>query len=224
MTYRKQILIIAGILSFCLSVPFFYGNSQIKKEKTDETEVRLLAKFISDEGGDKIHFSKFQILKNLSGSELNNDTITVGYYFYKAPTQHFDTVLLTLSRYKGSTNLKNYFVCPDYDAEVGIQKANVNSIDYKYWESCETGKGKCLPLRFIRPKSKKEWFLLMPCGGTATSIIITGTNNTIAYREDFVASTCPPCVDLTKLKDGKYFVNMIGCGLGGSVEFNLLPQ
>ena len=183
---------------------------------------KVLAKFISFEGGDKIHCAKFKVIKDLSDTLIVSDTITVGFYNYKLPENDLDYVLLTLNRYDGKTSLKNYYICPDYDGKGGVQKVKIDFIDSDYWEGCETGKGECKPLTFTRPLTEKSWFLVMPCGGTQTTIYISGQSFSkelhLSYRQ------CPPYLELTDLADGKYSAYMLACGLGGSVNFILTTQ
>lgn len=96
-----------------------------KKTESESGNYQVLAKLISFEGGDKIHFAKFKTLKNVSGNLPINDTIIVGYFNYKTPEEDIDTVLLTIKKYDKKTSLKNYFICPDYDGKTNIQKTNM---------------------------------------------------------------------------------------------------
>ncbi len=196
------------------------GQTTITETKSGT--YKALAKLISFEGGDKIHFAKFKIIKDLSDTLILNDTIIVGYYNYKLPENNFSNVLLTFKKYDGQTTVKNYFICPEYDGTTNIQKAKIEFIDFDYWESCETGKGDCKPLTFSRTKNEQNWFLIMPCGGTETTISISGQafNKELHLNND----NCPPYLDLTNLADGKYSANMIACGLGGTVNFNLTTK
>ena len=128
---------------------------------------------------------------------------------------------MTLKKYEGQTQIKNYFICPNYDATLGIQRAKISYIDFEYWENCETGKGECKPLNFTRTKDEKNWFLIMPCGGTETSVTVSSADNTYSQKQHLFHDKCPPFLALTDLKDGKYFAQMMASGLGGRVEFNL---
>lgn len=184
------------------------------------TEFKALAKLVSGGEGSKIYIAKYKIIKDFTDTTFA-DTINVGYYFYKDNTQQFDTVLLTLRKYEGQTKTENYFICPDYDVKLGIQKANIKFIDFDYWEGCETGKGECKPLTFTRTKDEKNLYLIMPCGGTESSITVSSSDKTFSQEQYLFHDNCPPFLALTDLKDGKYFANMIACGLGGQVEFNL---
>lgn len=192
---------------------------QTKQTDSKNGSYKVLAKLISFEGGDKIHFAKFKIIKNLSDSLVVNDTIIVGYYNYKEPDENIDNVLMTIEKYDDQTLMKNYFICPEYDGKNNIQKAKIEYIDFDYWEGCETGKGDCKPLAFSRTEKEKNWFLIMPCGGTETAIEISGNN--FSKEIHLLHDNCPPYLELTRLKDGQYSANMMACGLGGTVTFNL---
>lgn len=190
--------------------------------KTNLETYKVLAKLISFDGGDKIHLATFKVLKNISENLVLPSTITVGYYNYKQPDANIDYVLLTLNKYEGNTAMKSYFVCPDYDGKVGIQKADIEFIDSNYWEGCETGKGDCKPLTFTRTPIERNWFLIMPCGGTETAVNISGPN--FSKKLHLFHGGCPPHLDMSALKDGKYSASMTSCGLGGTVTFNLVTQ
>lgn len=213
MTMLKNILTLL-LLGLALT-----SCGQTKAKVEQSADFKALARLISFEGGDKIHFAKFKIIKNLSDTLTLNDTVLVGFYNYKSPETNLDTVLLTLKKGGGKTSIKNYFICPDYDGKQGIQSAKIDFIDFAYWEACETGKGDCQPLTFTRTKTVKNWYLRMPCGGTETAISIRGQN--FNKKLHLHHDNCPPCLDLTNLNDGQYFATMIACGLGGTVQFNL---
>ena len=208
------------ILTTLLLTLTMVSCGQTTKDKVSTTEFKALAKLISGGEGSKIYIAKYKIIKDFTDTTFA-DTINVGYYFYKDNKQQFDTVLLTLKKYEGQTQIKNYFICPDYDATLGIKKAKISYIDFEYWENCETGKKECKPLKFTRTKDEKNWFLIMPCGGTETSVTVSSADKTFSQQQHLFHDKCPPYLPLTNLKDGKYFANMMACGLGGSVEFNL---
>ena len=208
------------ILTISLLTLALVSCGQTTKSKSAKTEFKALAKLVSVGEGSKIYIAEYKIIKDFTDTTFA-DTIKVGYYFYKDNTLQFDTVFLTLTKYEGQTKVENYFICPDYDAKLGIQKAKVNYVDFDYWEGCETGKGECKPLNFTRTKEEKNWFLIMPCGGTETSMTVSSSDNYFLQTQNIFHDKCPPFLNLTDLKDGKYFANMLACGLGGSVEFNL---
>ena len=203
-------------LIFYVIIPV-YGQKEISRLKSENYQA--LAKLISFDGGNKVQFAKFKILKNLSNSSFLSDTITVGYYNYKEPVNIADFVLLHLNKYDGQTTMNNYFICPNYDGKIGIQSAKIEFIDFDYWEGCEAGKQDCKPLTFTRMENQKNWFLIMPCGGTETDVKISGKNFSQDMR--FQPGNCPPMLELTNMLDGKYFANMTSCNLGGTVTINL---
>ncbi len=211
------------ILTILLLALALVSFGQTTKSKNSKTEFKALAKLVSSGEGSKVYVAKYKIIKDFTDTTFA-DTINVGYYFYKENAQQFDTVLLTLTKYEGQAKVENYFICPDYDAKLGIQKAKINFISFDYWENCETGKGECKPLNFTRTTDEKNWFLIMPCGGTETSITVSSSDKTFSQTQQLYHDKCPPFLTLTDLKDGKYFANMLACGLGGQVEFNLITN
>lgn len=213
MTRRTNIF---TILLFCLTQT---SCGQIKQPNSINETYKVLAKLISFEGGDKIHYAKFKVLKNLTDSLVINDTIFVAYYNYKQPEDNIDNVLLTIKKQEEQTSMNDYYICPDYDGKSNIEKAKIEYIEFDHWEGCETGKGDCKTLSFSRTEKDSNWFLIMPCGGTSTTILISGPNFNKTLK--LYHADCPPCLDLSNLKDGKYAANMMACGLGGTVTFNL---
>jgi hypothetical protein len=119
------------ILTISLLIFAFISCGQTTKRKNSKTEFKALAKLVSCGEGSKIYVAKYKIIKDFTDTTFS-DTINVGYYFSRDNTQEFDTVLLTLIKYEGQTKVENYFICPDYDAKVGIQKAKVNFIASDY--------------------------------------------------------------------------------------------
>lgn len=210
---------IKNILTFIFLSLASNSFGQPKTLDVKSKSYKALAKLISFEGGDKIHFAKFQIIKDLSDSTFLGDTIIVGYYFYKQPDNDINTVVLTINKHDGQTTMKNYFICPNYDGKTNIQKAKIETIGFDYWEDCEKGKRDCKPLTFSRTSNDKNWFLIMPCGGTETELTITGQN--FSKKLQLSNKHCPPYLDLSNLKNGNYTANMIACGLGGTVNFIL---
>jgi len=216
--HMKQLSFI--LILFCSGLYFSCGVKD-KNQNNNLQKFRALAKFVSREGGNKVQISKYVIIKGFSEFTFEGDTISVGYYFNKENNIKFDTVLLTLNKYSEVTKIKNYFICPDFDANTGIQKAKIQYIESAYWEGCETGKGECKPLTFKRSPGEKNWFLIMPCGGTQTSITIKGTDNSYKKELNLFHNNCPPFIELTDMTDGKYSANMLSCGLGGTIYFVL---
>ncbi len=64
----------------------------------------------------------------------------------------------------------------------------------------------------------------MPCGGTETKVTVSSSDIFFSLKQHLFHDKCPPLLELTNLKDGKYFAQMIACGLGGQVEFDLTTK
>lgn len=108
----------------------------------------------------------------------------------------------------------------------GKENSIVSTIEFDYWKACETGEKECKPLTFSRTFKAEKWVLVLPCGGTNTSVYLSqveGIPNEedIIQRMDVSYSECPPVFELTNLADGKYYAYILACGLGGQVEINL---
>lgn len=214
---RLKYTLVIFILSLTLTA---CGQSSNTIDNKDH--ITALAKFISYEGGDKIHLVKFKIIKDFSDTLIISDTILVGYNNNKQPEGALKNVLLTINKYNEQTQLKNYYICPDYDGKVGIQGVKIDYVDFEYWEGCETENGDCIPLTFSRTRNDKKWFLIMPCGGTETSISITGNN--FKKQLHLFHDNCPPFLELSSLEDGMYTASMMACGLGGTINFTLTTK
>ena len=99
------------------------------------------------------------------------------------------------------------------------------TIDASHWENCETGEGKCDTLIIKRKSINENIQLIMPCGGTYTTVKLYGDNKemplhslSIGYEE------CPPTFNITKLIDGDYSIYMMACNLGGEIIFKLKTE
>jgi len=187
--------------------------------------IKVIAELVTQGQGSKIHIAKYKVIKTIKG-KVTNDTIQVGYYFYNEYKNAPDTALLTLTTYTGNTKTKDYYIFPNYNAKEGIENVKISFVDFDYWKGCETGKGECKPLNFTRKANNEKWFLILPCGGTATTVTLSkqqGINkgNEIIQKSEISHSECPPVFELTNLKDGKYYAYMLSCGLGGQIEINI---
>lgn len=182
--------------------------------------LRILAQQIAPGEGSKIHIARYQVLKVLEG-ELNASNISVGYTGSQELNHSTEPVLLTLLEYDGKTSIKNYYHYPNYNALEGAEKVNVFRVSRSYWEGCETGAGTCEPLTFYKKSKLKKTFLLLPCGGTVTSVSLSSKENGISLKNEWRANDCPPMFDLTESSDGKYSAYMLSCGLGGGIRFTL---
>lgn len=210
----KGLFTILGLLFSILT----YGQ-------VENDTIQVIAKLVTPGQGSKIYISEYKVIKILKGT-VTNDTIKVGYYFYKEYQNAPDTALLNLTTYTGDTEITDYYIFPEYDAKNGIESVKLSYVDFEYWEGCETGEGECNPLTFTRGSNNEKWYLIMSCGGTATSVTLSTQKeipkgNNIIQTEEISHSECPPVFDLTNLKDGKYFAYMLACGLGGQIEINL---
>lgn len=213
----KGIITILGLL---FSI-FTYGQA-------NNDTIKVIAKLVSPGQGSKIYIAEYEIIKVVKGT-VTNDTIKVGYYINKEHQNIPDTVLLNLTTYTGDTKTTDYYIFPAYDAKNGIEKVKLSYVDYDYWEGCETGKGECNPLTFIRNSTNENWYLIMPCGGTSTSVALSERQgipkgNDIIQKVEISHSECPPIFELTNLKDGKYFAYMLACVLGGQIEINIMTE
>lgn len=75
---------------------------------------------------------------------------------------------------------------------------------------------------------KKRHILLMPNGGTETSIIITDTlyhvhsnSDKKIYAEESFYSYEDPLIDISNLKKGKYRVHFLSCSIGGMFSLTI---
>jgi hypothetical protein len=204
---------ILTILLFSLTLA---SCGQTKKEYFVEPNFKVLAKFISFKGGDKLHSAYFKVIKCLNDSIQLKDTISVWYYNYLQPEKNLDTVLLTLNRYdRQSSIIKDNLHCSDNNGKLGIQKAKIEFIDFIWWEGCDVGTFKYTPWIFKRTILEQNHFLIFPC----SEIKIKGQN----LKEELILRNinCPPYIELTNWLDGKYQVEMTAYGNGGHIEFEL---
>ena len=201
----------------------FFAHLLYGQAKSDT--IKVIAELVTQRQGNGIQIAKFKVIKTIKG-KVTNDTIQVGYYFDNEHKISQDTALLTLTTYTGNTNTKDYYIFPDHNAKKGIENVKISIVDFDYWQGCETGKGECKPLTFTRKVKDEKWFLILPCGGTATTVTLSkqqGINkvNEVIKKIEILHSDCPPVIELTNLKDGKYYANMLSCGLGGQIEINI---
>ena len=213
----KRTLTILGLFFSILT----YGQA-------NNDTIQVIAKLVTPGQGSKIYIAKYEIIKVIKGY-VTNDTIEVGYYFYNEYQNSPDTALLNLTTYTGDTKTTDYYIFPDYDAKKGIEKVKLSFVDFDYWEVCETVQGECMPLIFKRLNNVEKWFLIMPCGGTATTVTLSEKQGVpegkdIIQKKEILHSECPPIFELTELKDGKYFAYMLACGLGGQIEINIMTE
>jgi hypothetical protein len=211
----KSILILSAFLISIAS----YGQS-------GSSEIVVLAEQVSGGEGSKIHSTKYRIVKVLAG-KVSNDTIEVGYYFYKALKDPPKYAVLSLATYEGGSLVSDDYTFPEYDQVSGTASAHVETIDFDYWEGCETGEGECEPLTFTRKPGIDRWFLMMPCAGNMGTVTLSkkmkvASGDEVIFTTAISAQECPPYFELTDLEDGRYTAYMIGCALGGTVQMRLI--
>lgn len=217
-----------GFVIFTLLIIVFsqdYGQlnaSVINEARENNTAIILIGELITEGEGSKIYIAKYKVLKVLEG-KVTNDTISVGYYSQFENKIKNRVGLLELKKYKGNTEIEDYYIFPDYKPTEIISNVKLSSIDFNYWEGCETGIGECKPLKLIRKNGETKWFLILPCGGISTTVYFSEkegipSETDVIYKSQVSSSECPPIFDLTELKDGKYFAYMLSCNLGGQIE------
>lgn len=119
-----------GIVDYHTKEPYYFkieGKADSLKKEFYLNNVLLIstnsvkAKLISFEGGSKIQMAKFKVIEPFASHLNAGDTITLGYYNYKEPNIAVsDTAMLSFIPYDGITDIKNYYICPDYDGQKGI--------------------------------------------------------------------------------------------------------
>ena len=181
-----------------------------------EEPIKVIAKRIAPAQCDKMCIARYSILKNIQGT-ASNTIIEIGCQPDKRADNAPETALLTII----PTKLKDYYIFPDYDESKGIENAKFDSVDRDYWEACEAGSMDCRPLTFTRNAGQKQWFLVVPCGGTYTSVKLTDANGKRVREINAKYGECPAMLDLSTLPDGKYFATMVSAGLNGKIEINL---
>lgn len=182
--------------------------------------IQVIAQLVSPGTGSKIYIAEYRVIKTIRGS-VESNTIHVGYYFYHEFENTPDTALLTLLSNNDSA-ASAYYTFPNYDPKSGVEQVKLSQLDHTYWESCETGEGPCNPITITRHSINEKCFLIMPCGGTLTDVVLTpsGASDPI-LSVTTEAYECPPTFELTNVPDGTYTASMLSCSLGGSVEINL---
>ena len=184
-----------------------------------EEPIKVIAKRIASPQCDKMCIAKYTILKNVQGS-ASNTVIEIGCQPDKRLDNSPETALLTII----PTKLKDYYIFPDYDESKGIENAKFDSVDRAYLEACETGSGPCKALSFSRNSDQKQWFLMVPCGGTYTSVKLTDANGKRIREINAKYGECPPMLDLSTVPDGKYYVTIVSAALNGKIEINLTTR
>lgn len=106
---------------FCLAACFNYAAVMAAPQFiSPDKKIVAVGELVEEGSGSKIYIAKFKILKVLEG-KIESDVISVGYYFYTQKNPLPRKALLTLYKYEAPTDIKNYYIAVDYNAEIGIQ-------------------------------------------------------------------------------------------------------
>ncbi|MDH7447629.1 hypothetical protein [Aquimarina sp. 2201CG14-23] len=111
------------------TLAFIFGHSIYGQVPNDT--IKVIAKQIASGIGSKVHIAPYKVLKTIKGNLTNYDTIQVGYYFYNEREHMTDTILLKILPYDGVTEMKNYYIFPEYNMKKGI-----TAIDTDFWNAC----------------------------------------------------------------------------------------
>jgi hypothetical protein len=207
----KLILTILGLLFYS----FTFG-------KSSNDSLKIIAQIGMGHVGNETNFIDLHIIKVIQG-ECSQDIIGLTYYGNSYRLKFGDTVLVKLIKYQVDSTIRYSFAETNIDS--CINEVQISTVNFDYWKGCETGKRKCEPLTFIRKTQGQNWYLFMPCGGTATTVTLTASGQKKTVQQTSIGhSQCPPIFDLTSLTDGKYFAYMLACGLGRQIEINLTTK
>jgi hypothetical protein len=202
---------------------FFQMEFHLFSQESADSSFYILAKHINYLGGDKIHFSTFKIFKDLSETNIRfpdymfQDTFYIGYY----PNNSQFANQVYLLRIEKWGNGKGYFKFPNYNVNNNYEEVDLIIIGKEYWENCEKGNS-CKDLELVK-RTNRKLFLLAPCGGSFTTINLKG-DKVVDKSLYYDAFSCPPCIEFSSLTEGAYTLGMLGCGLGGTIKFNLLTK
>lgn len=192
---------------FCFAITSAQQNDAIK----------IIAKRISIPECDKICKAKYTVLQVVDGS-LSTTTIEIGWQNGKSMANSPETALLTII----PTKLKDYYIFPDYDENLGVGKAKIAFTTRADWEACETGD--CKPLTIRRNSANEECFVIVPCGGTYTTVKLSDGKGKRVKEINADYSKCPATLYVTGVPDGKYNLNVMSAGLNGKIELNLVTN
>lgn len=132
-----------------------------------------------------------------------------------------DTVLITIVPNSMKYNDPLYHF-PNWEPKNNLEEVSIFSVDRKFLEGCETGRGDCNPQTFKRNFTGQKAFALMPCGGTFSTIQLRRKTDKLPVQEVSIErKDCPPFFDVTNLEDGDYYASMMSCGLGGGFILQL---
>ena len=197
----------------------FLSTSSNAQSERDTIEV--LAKYINSIPGYNYNYGTYQVICIVSG-HLNERVIYPAYIPNLEFVEKQDTVLLKMVCNFDQTKPVMYYNFPNYDAKNNIKKVKTFVIDHDFLEGCETGQGFCDPKTFTRDFAGQKAFIIMPCGGSFSTVQLHHKSTPSPIQELSVKiNECPPFFDVSALEDGEYSASMMSCGLGGGFKLQL---
>lgn len=98
----------------------------------------------------------------------------------------------------------------------------IHKADFQNWENCETGEGVCNKIVLERLSKDQDTFIQVPSGGTAGTCYLYANKQEKPIQTISVSHTEKwRLLDFSDLEDGFYYMSMISCALGGTVQVEL---
>ena len=151
---------ISLIISIIFSGLFASNEVNQTKHQVSNTPIVVLAEQISPGEGSKIHIAEYKVLKTIQGKP-SYKIFKVGYYGYKVLKPLPKYAILTLEKYQGKTDLKDYYIFPDYAPNKGLEKVKVSTISVREWEACEKGLTDCKAVEISRKSHNEKLYLMV---------------------------------------------------------------
>ena len=184
----------------------------------DTDTLKLIARYNSFWFGDNYTYGNYTVLYEIEG-HVAKGQITVASTSGLGLNNVKDTVLLTVIRHNDSDIPSFNF--PEYDAKNNAEKVKLFVVYHDFMEGCETGQGLCEDQVFTRDFAGQPAFIIMPCGGTFSTVYLRHSSALLVQEKSVKAAECPPFFDVTDLKDGDFSISMMSCGLGGAFNIKL---
>lgn len=202
-----------------LTIGFAFGQ-------TESDTIRVIAEKISEGKGDNVQIAKFKVLATFYEDIYERDTIYVVYHFHTVPENQSlpDTALLSLNKYEGDSSNTHFWAAVDYHAGKNIQPAKV---DILYFDQFESFTDKTT-LDLTRKKGQRNWYIIMPFGGSVINALLLKKPLKPGHPENWVLQSSDaawpeplPALNLSDIKDGKYYIGLSACNLGGTVKIRI---
>ncbi len=184
----------------------------------DTDTLKLIARYNSFWFGDNYTYGNYTVMYEIEG-HVAKGQITVASTSGLGLNNIKDTVLLTVIRHN-DTDIPS-FNFPEYDAKNNAEKVKLFVVYHDFMEGCETGQGLCEDQVFTRDFAGQPAFIIMPCGGTFSTVYLRHSSALLVQEKNVGAAECPPFFDVTDLKDGDFSISMMSCGLGGAFRIQL---